>query len=87
MREDLEKAFEMKDLGNAKRILGMGIVRDRNAKKLWLMQHSYIKKMLTKFQMIDSRKLLTPTSQHFKLSISQKPASEMERKQMSKVPY
>ncbi|XP_047940899.1 secreted RxLR effector protein 161-like [Salvia hispanica] len=37
--------------------------------------------------MIDSRKVSTPTSQHFKLSTSQKPSSEMERKQMSKIPY
>ncbi|XP_042043367.1 secreted RxLR effector protein 161-like [Salvia splendens] len=51
------------------------------------MQHSYIKKMLIKFQMIDSRKVSTPTSPHFKLSVSQKPANDQERKLMSKVPY
>ena len=32
----LKKTFDMKDLGNAKRILGMEILRDKKAGKLWL---------------------------------------------------
>ena len=32
----LHKEFEMKYLGAAKKILGMEIPRDREAKKLWL---------------------------------------------------
>jgi hypothetical protein len=32
----LHKEFEMKDLSAAKKILGMEIRRDREAKKLWL---------------------------------------------------
>lgn len=34
----LKANFEMKDLGAAKKILGMYIVRDRSKKKLWLFQ-------------------------------------------------
>ena len=33
---ELSKTFDMKDLGNAKRILGMEILGDRKAGKLWL---------------------------------------------------
>ena len=33
---ELSKTFDMKDLGSAKRILGMEILRDRKARKLWL---------------------------------------------------
>ena len=36
--KDLFKSFDMKDLGPAKQILGMQILRDRKAKKLWLSQ-------------------------------------------------
>jgi hypothetical protein len=32
----LSKEFDMKDLGATKKILGMDICRDRDAKKLWL---------------------------------------------------
>jgi hypothetical protein len=37
-REILNDEFEMKDLGNAKRIPGMDIMRDRSKSKLFLSQ-------------------------------------------------
>lgn len=40
----LNSEFEMKDLGAAKKILGMEIQRDRQAGKLFLNQHNYIEK-------------------------------------------
>uniref|UniRef100_A0A2N9IGQ9 CCHC-type domain-containing protein n=1 Tax=Fagus sylvatica TaxID=28930 RepID=A0A2N9IGQ9_FAGSY len=40
----LHKEFEMKDLGAAKKILGMEIRRDRETRKLWLSQKNYIRK-------------------------------------------
>ena len=36
LKKDLFKSFDMKDLGPVKQILGMQILRDRKAKKLWL---------------------------------------------------
>ena len=36
LKMELSKTFDMKDLGSAKRILGMEILRDRKASKLWL---------------------------------------------------
>ena len=44
----LHKEFEMKDLGVAKKILGMKIRRDREARKLWLFQKNYIIKVIKK---------------------------------------
>ena len=41
LKKDLFKAFDMKDLGPARQILGMEITRDRKAKKLWLSQEKY----------------------------------------------
>ena len=38
--------FDMKDLGAAKKILGIEIHRDRGAGKLWLSQKRYLKKVL-----------------------------------------
>lgn len=46
LKLDLSKSFAMKDLGAAKRILGMEITCDRKARKLWLSQESYIGKVL-----------------------------------------
>ena len=36
LNKELSKMFEIKDLGSAKRILGMEILRDRKAGKLWI---------------------------------------------------
>ena len=42
----LQKEFEMKELGNARKILGMEIERDRKNDTLFLLQISYIQKVL-----------------------------------------
>ena len=44
----------MKNLGPAKRILGMDIRRERKLKKLFLTQEIYLKKLLSKFGMMES---------------------------------
>ena len=50
VKEMLKAKFEMKDLGSAKRILGMEIERDRSKRVLRLSQKSYIK-VLSRFEM------------------------------------
>ena len=49
-----------KDLGPARQILGMQIVRDRDAKKLWLSQEKYIQKVLRRFNMDKAKVVNTP---------------------------
>jgi hypothetical protein len=51
LKKELNKSFNMKDLGPAKQILGMKIARDRKKGKLWLLQESYIEKVLNMFNM------------------------------------
>ena len=46
LKMELSKTFDMNELGSAKRILGMEILRDRKAGKLWLSQERYIERML-----------------------------------------
>ena len=36
LKRELSKTFDMKDLGNAKCILGLEILQDRKVGKLWL---------------------------------------------------
>ena len=45
-KNQLRKEFEMKDLGEAKKILGVEIKRDRHSKKLYLSQKEYLKRVL-----------------------------------------
>ncbi|KAK2414224.1 cysteine-rich RECEPTOR kinase [Trifolium repens] len=60
LKEMLNGEFEMKDLGSAKRILGMDILRDRSKGELFLSQHDYLKKVVERFRMSDSKVVNTP---------------------------
>ncbi len=51
----LSRKLDMKDLGATKKILGMEILRDRDARRLWLSQASYVKKVLERFSMEDAK--------------------------------
>lgn len=77
----------MKDLGPAKRILGMEIVRDRERKKLWLSQEKYTEKVLQRFNMLKAKPVSSPLAHHFKLSKKQSPETESEIEKMKNVPY
>ncbi|KAI4296788.1 hypothetical protein L6164_036713 [Bauhinia variegata] len=77
----------MKDLGAAKQILGMKIIRDRKNGKLWLSQQKYIEKVLERFNMGNVKKVGTPLAGHFKLSKKQCPTSKIGKEEMKKVPY
>ena len=69
----------MKDLGEAKKILGMGITRDRQRGTICLTRKQYLKKVLQRFGMSEKTKpISTPLAPHFKLSASQCPKIEDE---------
>ena len=87
LKEKLSKEFEMKDLGAAKKILGMEIQRNRRARKLYLSHSKYIEKVLKRFDMWDSKPVATPLAAHFKLSSSLAPKTTEEESYMAKVPY
>ncbi|KAH9750946.1 Integrase catalytic domain-containing protein [Citrus sinensis] len=67
----LSREFEMKELGEAKRILGMDIIINKSKKSLLLTQQSYIRKVLVRFGMNDAKQVHTPLASHFKLSAAQ----------------
>jgi hypothetical protein len=60
LKEELSKSFAMKDLGPARKILGMKISHKRKNARLWLSQESYIDKVLDKFNMSKAKPVSTP---------------------------
>lgn len=60
----LGKEFDMKDLGAARKILGMEIHRDRTAGKLWLTQKNYVEKVLERFSMANAKQVSTSLASH-----------------------
>ena len=87
LKAHLSSEFEMKDLGAAKKILGMEIKRDRKSRLLFLSQQSYVEKVLQRFNMHDAKSVSTPVAPHFKLSALQCPSSDEDIEYMSRVPY
>ncbi|RVW22925.1 Retrovirus-related Pol polyprotein from transposon TNT 1-94 [Vitis vinifera] len=68
LKKQLSKQFAMKDLGPAKQILGMRIIRDKANGTLKLSQSEYVKKVLSRFNMNEVKPVSTPLGSHFKLS-------------------
>ena len=52
LKNQLSSEFEMKDLGEVRRILGMEIERDRKKGKFTLTQKGYLKKILKSFILV-----------------------------------
>ena len=74
LKAQLNQEFEMKDLGEAKKILGMEISRDRPRGKLCLNQKQYLKKVLQCFGVNENTKhVSTPLASHLKLSAQLSP--------------
>lgn len=86
-KDFLKKEFEMKELGDAKKILGMEITRNRSLKLLKLSQSGYTEKVLENYSMAQGKVVQTPIGQHFKLSASNSPQTDEEKQGMSNVPY
>ncbi|KAM2012453.1 hypothetical protein ACFX1T_024318 [Malus domestica] len=88
LKTQLSNEFEMKDLGEARKILGMEIERDRAKGKISLCQKQYLKKVLQRFRMNENLKpVSTPLASHFKLSASMSPKTVEESQYMAQIPY
>ena len=68
LKKALGKSFAIKDLGPAKQILGMHIVRDRTKKVLWLSLEKYVTKVLQRFGMESAKPVGSTLPTNWKLS-------------------
>ncbi|GJU56974.1 retrovirus-related pol polyprotein from transposon TNT 1-94 [Tanacetum coccineum] len=83
----LKKEFDMKELGEAKKILGMEIVRDQSRKILRVSQSGYVSKILNNFRIDNGKSVKMPLGGHFKLSLKDYPVKDCDVERMSKVSY
>ena len=83
----LGKCFAMKDLGEASRILGIQIYRDRSKRLIRLSQSVYIDKVLKQFSMTNSKKVMVPMVLRKSLSKAGCPLTREARDYMSRIPY
>ena len=87
VKKILHKEFEMKDLGSAKKILGIEITRDMELRRIKLSQCSYITKVLCRYGFDEVKPVFTPFTQSFKLTKDQAPQSDEEQCYMEKISY
>jgi hypothetical protein len=83
----LSFTFDMKDMGEVNFVLGIKITRDHSKKILSLSQGTYIKKILERFHVHNSKPIDTPMEKGCTLNLDQCPKNDEEENQMSKVPY
>ncbi|OAE27396.1 hypothetical protein AXG93_2015s1240 [Marchantia polymorpha subsp. ruderalis] len=86
LKASLSAEFEMKDLGAARKILGVEIYRERKKRKLFLSPEGYIKKMLSRFGMSLAKPIDTPIASNYKLEMYSVQTEE-EKEYMSRVSY
>nr|GEU93094.1 hypothetical protein [Tanacetum cinerariifolium] len=79
----LKREFDMKDLEEAKKILGMKIVRDRSRKILRVSQSGYISKILNNFRIDNGKSVQMPMGGHFKLSLKDCPIRDCAVERMT----
>ncbi|KAL9812482.1 putative RNA-directed DNA polymerase [Arabidopsis thaliana] len=77
----------MKDLGDAKKILGMEITRDRQAGTLTISQEGYLLKVLKDFGMDQAKSVNTPMGIHFKLQSATDEEVQKQSEVMRAIPY
>jgi ATP-binding cassette subfamily B (MDR/TAP) protein 1 len=87
LKTQLSKEFDMKDLGPARKILGMQITRDKQRGVLQLSQAEYINRVLQRYNMGNAKPVSTPLASHFRLSKDQSPQTEEEKESMANIPY
>lgn len=78
MKDLLKSEYDMKDLGKAKKILGMVINNDRSTHKLTITQKSYLDKVITKFGMKKAKSMHIPLATHMNLSTEHVPKTNDE---------
>nr|GEU94094.1 retrovirus-related Pol polyprotein from transposon TNT 1-94 [Tanacetum cinerariifolium] len=83
----LKREFDMKELGEAKKILGIEIIRNRSRKILRVSQSWYVFEILNNFRIDNRKSVQMPLSGHFKLSLKDCPVKDYDVERMSKVLY
>jgi Reverse transcriptase (RNA-dependent DNA polymerase) len=85
-KTNISKRFNMKDLGALEHFLGVRITRDRHKKRLTLDQTLYIKAIIERFNMAESKVAVTPSADG-PLSKAMAPSSPGDCAFMASIPY
>ena len=86
-RHRLDSIFALTDLGGIHWLLGIKVMRDREARTISLSQTSYIDTILERFSLSDAKPCSTPIVPGASYTKAQAPADATEAAYMNKIPY
>ena len=87
IKQELQKAFKLRDLGAANHFLGVLLVRDRQKRQMSLSQSTYAQEILERYGFSDCSSVSTPLDPGASLSRDQSPKTKQELEQMRHIPY
>ncbi|KAF1313386.1 Integrase catalytic core protein, partial [Globisporangium splendens] len=87
VKQAISKRFKIKDLGQARFILGIEVHHDISAKTLSISQKSYIDSVIERFGQTNAAPSLTPIDPSTHLSKGDEAQSEADRAEMETKPY
>lgn len=87
VKTDLKGHFDIKDLGEAKKVLGLQLERNLKNGSLTVDQSLYIKEILQRYNMADCKPTNSPLDSYQRLSKEMEPKTEAEAKEMENKPY
>jgi hypothetical protein len=77
-KKQLSKIFQMNDLGPVTYFLGVRIIRDRKNRTIQLIQDAYIRKIIGRYKLEDSKPTSTPMQQGIQLAPNTEQASKAD---------
>lgn len=86
-KEILSSRFSMTDLGELHSFLGISVKKDRTKHEIKLLQESYVKQVLRKFNMDSSKPCATPASTMSQLLPLPQPITPQDLARMEQIPY
>ncbi|THH13391.1 hypothetical protein EW146_g6815 [Bondarzewia mesenterica] len=87
LKDELNKAFEMTDLGEISWLLGIEIRRDQKARTVALSQRAFIDTIVSRFNLENAKPLSTPLDPSFPLNKTQCPSTPRQYEEMRGVPF
>lgn len=82
VKRELSKRFQMKDLSEARMVLGFEIHRDRSKRQLYLTQSAYTRKVLERFGMLQCKPMDTPMDSGADLTKVEEPLTNIPYRQV-----
>ena len=86
-KSDMKKHVEVTDLGKLHWLLGIEIVRNRDARTISMSQRSYIDSIIRRFGLEDLKPLSLPMDPNSRLSVMQSPSTGAQYAAMRNIPY